>query len=139
MLFSTFVLFCSLLVVNALTLEERAAGGYVQKPSGSASFTMYSGCGAPGDDNHCSHLGRPVTNKKCFDNSMWQDGGEWVHGSNKPTCLWCPFRRWGWRCLRSLFLFDRQQRPIFARFYWPFQQHCGQGDKSLVNILDAIE
>ncbi|KAI0272303.1 endoglucanase V-like protein [Gloeopeniophorella convolvens] len=27
--------------------EERATGGYVQNPSGSASFTMYSGCGAP--------------------------------------------------------------------------------------------
>ena len=62
MLFSTFVLVSTLLAVNALTLEERAADGYIQNPSGSASFTMYSGCGSPGDNNHCSHLGRPVTN-----------------------------------------------------------------------------
>lgn len=30
------------------TLDARATGGYVQNPSGSASFTMYSGCGSPG-------------------------------------------------------------------------------------------
>lgn len=29
------------------TLDARATGGYVQNPSGSASFTMYSGCGSP--------------------------------------------------------------------------------------------
>ena len=60
MLFSTFVFLSTLLAVNAVTLEGRAAK-YVQNPSGSASFTMYSGCGSPGDDNHCSHLGRPLT------------------------------------------------------------------------------
>jgi hypothetical protein len=59
MLFSTFVLLSTLLAVNAVTLEKRTAG-YVQNPSGSASFTVYSGCGSPGDDNHRSHL-RPVT------------------------------------------------------------------------------
>ncbi|KZS94520.1 endoglucanase V-like protein, partial [Sistotremastrum niveocremeum HHB9708] len=32
---------------HALVLEERATGGYVQNPSGSASFTYYSGCGSP--------------------------------------------------------------------------------------------
>ena len=62
MLFSTFVHLSTLLAVNAVALEERAAAKYVQKSSGSASFTMYSGCGSPGDDdNHCSYLGRPVT------------------------------------------------------------------------------
>lgn len=30
------------------TVDKRAAGGYVQNPSGSASFTHYSGCGQPG-------------------------------------------------------------------------------------------
>ncbi|ETW79013.1 glycoside hydrolase family 45 protein [Heterobasidion irregulare TC 32-1] len=29
------------------TLDTRATGGYVQNSSGSASFTMYSGCGSP--------------------------------------------------------------------------------------------
>ncbi|KAF8817487.1 endoglucanase [Phlegmacium glaucopus] len=47
MLFSTFILLSSLLAVNAVTLGERAAPNYVQKPSGSASFTVYSGCGSP--------------------------------------------------------------------------------------------
>ncbi|KAF8909319.1 hypothetical protein CPB84DRAFT_1813047 [Gymnopilus junonius] len=37
----------SLLVVNALALEERATGGYVQNPSASSSFTMYTGYGSP--------------------------------------------------------------------------------------------
>ncbi|PPQ79063.1 hypothetical protein CVT26_003968 [Gymnopilus dilepis] len=47
MLLSIFGLLGSLLAVNGLALEERATGGYVQNPSGSASFTMYSGCGSP--------------------------------------------------------------------------------------------
>jgi hypothetical protein len=29
--------------------EPRASGGYVQNTSGSASFTMYTGCGSPGE------------------------------------------------------------------------------------------
>ena len=66
-----------------------------------------------------------------FDNSLWKNG-EWVHGSNEPTCLWCSTRPRAWRRLWSLFPFDRHRWPIFASFYWPFQEHCGQGDKSLV-------
>ena len=61
MLFTNFVLLSTFLAVNAVSLEERGASGYVQNPSGSASFTMYSGCGSPGDDTHFSHLGRLVT------------------------------------------------------------------------------
>ena len=34
------------MAVNVTT--KRAAGGYVQNPSGSASFTMFSGCNRPG-------------------------------------------------------------------------------------------
>lgn len=48
MLFSAISLLSGLLAVNALALEERATGGYVQNPSGAASFTMYTGCGSPG-------------------------------------------------------------------------------------------
>ncbi|KAG6891244.1 hypothetical protein C0995_008496 [Termitomyces sp. Mi166 len=32
---------------SAIALENRATGGYVQNPSGQASFTFYSGCSAP--------------------------------------------------------------------------------------------
>jgi hypothetical protein len=31
----------------SVALDTRATGGYVQNPSGSASFTMYTGCGSP--------------------------------------------------------------------------------------------
>ena len=91
MLFSTFVLLSTLFAVNAVTLVEESK--YVQKPSGSASFTMYSGCGSPGgDDNRRSHLGRPVTD--FFLTIACGETGEWVHGSNEPTCLWCPTGPW---------------------------------------------
>ncbi|KAF9054448.1 endoglucanase V-like protein [Panaeolus papilionaceus] len=40
-------LIAGLTCVHALALDTRATGGYVQNPSGSASFTMYTGCGAP--------------------------------------------------------------------------------------------
>ena len=45
--------FCLLLAaavgaVSAMTVDKRATGGYIQNPSGGASFTMYSGCGSPG-------------------------------------------------------------------------------------------
>ncbi|PPQ62901.1 hypothetical protein CVT24_006299 [Panaeolus cyanescens] len=40
-------LLAGLTSVNALTLNTRATGGYIQNSSGSASFTMYTGCGAP--------------------------------------------------------------------------------------------
>jgi hypothetical protein len=32
---------------NAAALESRQTGGYVQRASGTTSFTMYSGCSAP--------------------------------------------------------------------------------------------
>jgi len=32
---------------STIDLEKRQSGGYVQNPSGSASFTYYSGCGSP--------------------------------------------------------------------------------------------
>ena len=35
-------------LASCLTLDKRATGGYVQNPSGQASFTHYSGCGQPG-------------------------------------------------------------------------------------------
>ena len=47
-----FVVLTLLAVSTASALPEltqRATGGYVQNPSGSASFTVYSGCGAPGE------------------------------------------------------------------------------------------
>ncbi|KIP11594.1 glycoside hydrolase family 45 protein [Phlebiopsis gigantea 11061_1 CR5-6] len=46
---STFLYFAAVATLtSALTVsEKRATGGYVQKPSGQASFTMYSGCGSP--------------------------------------------------------------------------------------------
>lgn len=41
--------FLSVISATALsaTVSERATGGYVQNASGSASFTMYTGCGQP--------------------------------------------------------------------------------------------
>ena len=65
MLFYIFVLLSPLLAVNAVTPVERAAAKYIQNASGSATFTTGSALhdceSAPGDDNHCFHLGRPVT------------------------------------------------------------------------------
>ena len=57
MLFSTFVFISTLFAVaQAVALEERAAcrsadktNKYVQHSHGSASFTVYSGCGAGGN------------------------------------------------------------------------------------------
>lgn len=43
-------LFISLAVANAIALDSRATGGFIQNPSGSSSFTMYSGCNAPGEE-----------------------------------------------------------------------------------------
>jgi hypothetical protein len=45
---SVFTLLSGLLAANAVALEERAMDGYIQRPSGFASFTVYSGCGSPG-------------------------------------------------------------------------------------------
>lgn len=33
---------------SALQINRRATGGYLQNPSGTASFTQYTGCEAPG-------------------------------------------------------------------------------------------
>ena len=53
LVFSTFVfiqLFTLLAVnANAVALEERAAANYLQHSSGSASFTVYTGCAETGD------------------------------------------------------------------------------------------
>src|SRR5882762_8726952 len=108
MLFSTFFFIPTLLAVNAVALEERAAATYVQQASGSASFTEYSGCGSPGDDNPLLSSQTTCTELLFFDNSLWHNG-EWVHCSNEPTCLWRPARPWAWRCLWSLFPFDRHR------------------------------
>lgn len=46
---STFtILAASVAAAAAAVVEPRATGGYVQNPSGTASFTHYSGCGSPG-------------------------------------------------------------------------------------------
>ncbi|EIM86862.1 endoglucanase V-like protein [Stereum hirsutum FP-91666 SS1] len=41
------VALCVLANAASLDLNNRATGGYVQNPSGSASFTQYTGCGQP--------------------------------------------------------------------------------------------
>lgn len=42
---------------NVLTVsEKRATGGYIQVPSGQASFTMYWGCNYPGEPSNLSPL-----------------------------------------------------------------------------------
>ncbi|KAJ7576926.1 RlpA-like double-psi beta-barrel-protein domain-containing protein-containing protein [Mycena floridula] len=41
------ILGCISAFASGAIIENRATGGYVQTPSGSASFTMYSGCGTP--------------------------------------------------------------------------------------------
>jgi len=46
MLFPVF--FACFASASAIALESRAAGGYIQNLSGAASFTMYTGCSAPG-------------------------------------------------------------------------------------------
>ena len=50
---STFLYFLAVAsLASALTVsEKRATGGYIQNPSGQASFTMYTGCGSPGSDS----------------------------------------------------------------------------------------
>ena len=45
---------------SVLGLEPRATGGYVQNPSGSASFTSSPGCSSPGEQ-HESHSTRVHT------------------------------------------------------------------------------
>jgi hypothetical protein len=49
---SVFVLISTFLLVGAVNgsalLEPRTQGNYVQKVNGTASFTYYYGCGAPG-------------------------------------------------------------------------------------------
>jgi len=47
MIFLTSIILAGLLSTSATVVEQRATGGYIQNPSGAASFTMYSGCGAP--------------------------------------------------------------------------------------------
>ncbi|KAF5373295.1 hypothetical protein D9615_007488 [Tricholomella constricta] len=41
------VLFACVAGASATVLKSRATGGYIQNPSGAASFTFYSGCGSP--------------------------------------------------------------------------------------------
>ncbi|GLB41749.1 putative mannan endo-1,4-beta-mannosidase activity [Lyophyllum shimeji] len=46
-MFSPLILFVCFASASAIALESRATGGYIQNPSGAASFTFYSGCGSP--------------------------------------------------------------------------------------------
>ena len=45
----TLLLLPSLLAAVIAHPNRRATDGYVQNSSGTASFTMYSGCGSPGE------------------------------------------------------------------------------------------
>ena len=93
LVFSPFVFISTLLAVaQAVALEERAAAKskYIHDhSSGSASFTVYSGCGS------ALIWGDPVTELLFFDNSLWHNSlwhsGVWVYSNNKPTCLYCLF------------------------------------------------
>ncbi|RDB23946.1 Endoglucanase-5 [Hypsizygus marmoreus] len=44
---ASLVFFACLAGASAIALDSRATGGYIQNPSGTASFTFYSGCGSP--------------------------------------------------------------------------------------------
>jgi hypothetical protein len=43
----------SIATAAATVVEQRGTGGYIQRPSGSASFTQYSGCSTPGTFSLC--------------------------------------------------------------------------------------
>ena len=40
---------------SVVELDLRATDGYVQNPSGTASFTYYAGCGSPGKQCELGH------------------------------------------------------------------------------------
>ncbi|KAA1469022.1 endoglucanase V-like protein [Dentipellis sp. KUC8613] len=46
-IFSALSIVAAAVCVRGASIDTRATGGYIQNPSGSASFTMYSGCGQP--------------------------------------------------------------------------------------------
>jgi len=45
--FLYFVAVATIAGALSVDVEKRTTGGYIQNPSGTASFTMYSGCGSP--------------------------------------------------------------------------------------------
>ncbi|TFK39943.1 endoglucanase V-like protein [Crucibulum laeve] len=44
---SSLVFIAFIAAASSTAIEHRATGGFIQNPSGSASFTMYTGCGSP--------------------------------------------------------------------------------------------
>ena len=111
-------------------VEKRASGGYVQNVSGTASFTMYSGCNSPGKYS-ISSPDFSLSLNPCINNSMlyiyvyiigfffslW-GCRFWVHSSLKPALLW--FRSWSrsWRCVWSVLCGNCKRRSLFPFFHW---------------------
>lgn len=111
------------LSAQAASLEKRATGGYVQDPAGSASFTMYSGCSAPGAfslntlrvflANHCCSL-RYICNR--------------IHGSHGSTVVRFCCGTWGWRCLWPVLCCHSDRRSLLSLFHWAFPDNRRKGD-----------
>lgn len=74
-------------------IARRAAGGYVQNPSGSASFTTFSGCDTP---------------------ESMQYHGDGLHRCYEPAVLRLITRAWGRRCLRAMLCAHRHSRSVLT-------------------------
>lgn len=109
---------------TAASIETRATGGYVQNPSGKASFTMYSGCGSPGEvtvELCCREIEQLMLNKLRF--SLWYFSTR-VHSRDKSTIL----RIWtglgSWRCLWKMLRSYWGGGSILALLHRPFPHRC---------------
>lgn len=115
-------------IASAATVDKRATGGYVQNTSGSASFTMYSGCNAPGARPISNILtSKPLTS--AYD-SLWNIRIR-IHRRDKPAGVRRPPGAGCRRRLRALLCAHRNRRPIFAELRWAIPLYCGQGDGSV--------
>lgn len=123
-------LIAGLTCVHALALDTRATGGYVQNPSGSASFTMYTGCGAPGA--HLRFLAPSSIILTLFGHSSLWEKRNGIYCSHQPASLRLCSRFGSRRCMWTLLRSHWYCRSIFAQFHWTIQIDCCEGDRLVV-------
>ena len=110
---------------NALGLEPRTKGGYLQKGNSNATFTAYSGCSTPGKHkpvvshkNARTNTGIPCSVRKSL---------LWLHRCDKPAFIWSAR---GPRCrgrMRALLQDNWYWGPVLAAVYWSILQHSRKG------------
>jgi hypothetical protein len=137
--FTFAALVVSAATVGSMTVSPRATGGYLQPASGTATFTMYTGCGSPGTHPAPSSPPAQLTHA-C---TSLRQVGDRLHRRDLAAHVRRRARRGRGRRVRPLLPGDGHERRVLAGLHGSVrEEHRRQGhgrvpDRGQLRVLRA--